>query len=399
MRDAMRKHILTLNAGSSSIKFALFLATEAEPKLVAEGQAEGLGASPTFRAERIGGERHEEALDASDHIGAINAIVEWIDREFPDVAVAAVGHRVVHGGVRYAAPTIIDADVIARLRELIPLAPLHQPHNIAGVEAAQEAFPNVPQVACFDTAFHRGHSFVNDAYAIPREFYQRGLRRYGFHGLSYEYIARSLRKIDPARAQGRVIVGHLGNGASLCAMKDGVSIATTMGFSALEGLPMGTRCGVIDPGLILYLLEQDKMPVAELSRLLYRESGLKGLSGISQDMRALEASDSAQAREAIGYFTHRIRMEIGALAAAIEGVDALIFTGGIGEHSVRVRADVLGGLGWIGVSLDADANARSDTLISTRESRVAVFVIATDEESMIARHAIEATGLAPAIAA
>jgi acetate kinase len=300
----------------------------------------------------------------------------------------------VHGGVRYAAPTLIDHSVVAELETLVPLAPLHQPHNLAGVAAARVAFPNVPQVACFDTAFHRGHDFVNEAYALPRELYDRGLRRFGFHGLSYEFIARRLREVDPARARGRVVVAHLGNGASICAMKDGRSVASTMGFSALEGLPMGTRCGQIDPGLLLYLLDHDKLSSAELARLLYRESGLLGLSGVSQDMRALEASGTPQADEAIGYFTHRIRMEIAALAATLEGIDALVFTGGIGEHSARVRADVLSRLSWLGATLEPEANLSNAQIVSAASSRIPVFVLATDEESMIARHTIEASGLA-----
>jgi acetate kinase len=257
----------------------------------------------------------------------------------------------------------------------------------------------VPQVACFDTAFHRGHDFVNEAYALPRALYDRGLRRFGFHGLSYEFIARRLCELDPQCAKGRVIVAHLGNGASLCAMKNGRSVASTMGFSALEGLPMGTRCGQIDPGLLLYLLEHDKMSTAELSRLLYRESGLFGLSGVSQDMRALEASDARFAQDAIDYFVHRIQMEIGALAATIEGIDALIFTGGIGEHSARVRAGVIGKLGWLGLAFDRDANEAHAQLISAPSSSASIYVLTTDEEAMIAHHAIEAVGLIPAAAA
>jgi acetate kinase len=311
-------------------------------------------------------------------------------------AVSAIGHRVVHGGLSFAAPVIVDAEVLAELREFIPLAPLHQPHNLAGIEGAKEAFPHVPQVACFDTAFHRGHAFVDDAYALPYSYYERGLRRFGFHGLSYEYISRRLRMIDPIHAEGGVIVAHLGNGASLCAMKGGRSIAASMGFSALEGLPMGTRCGQIDPGLLLYLLRSEGMTPEELSHLLYERSGLLGLSGVSHDMRTLEASKEPRAQAAIGYFIHRIKMEIAALAAAIGGFDALVFTAGIGEHSPRVRAGVVEGLGWLGLTLDAAANARNDLLISAPQSRVPVFVTPTDEESMIARHTIETAGLTAA---
>ena len=308
----------------------------------------------------------------------------------------AIGHRVVHGGLNYAASVIVDQRILADLRTLAPLAPLHQPHNLAGVEAAHAAFPSVPQVICFDTAFHRGHAFVNDAYALPREFYERGARRFGFHGLSYEYIARRMREIDPVLACGRIIVAHLGAGASLCAMKNGRSVASTMGFSPLDGLPMGTRCGEIDPGLILYLLDHDKMPVADLQHLLYEQSGLKGLSGVSSDMLELEASDAPRAREAIDYFAHRIRMEIGALAATLNGLDALVFTAGIGEHSARVRAAVLDDMRWLGLTLDAAANKNNARRISDPAAATPVFVLATDEEAMIAYHAIRTAGLARA---
>jgi acetate kinase len=393
----MSEQVLTLNAGSSSVKFALFSNEPDGPRPVANGQVEGLGAEPRFHA-RANGEKHDAALASSDHKGAIGAIVNWLNEAFPDAAVAAVGHRVVHGGVSYAAPIIIEDNILDALAALIPLAPLHQPHNINGIRAALAAFPGVPQVACFDTAFHRGHDFLNDVYALPRQFYERGVRRFGFHGLSYEFISHRLRDIDPDRAAGRVVVAHLGNGASLCAMKDGRSVASTMGFSALEGLPMGTRCGRIDPGLLLYLLEHDRMSVGELSDLLYRESGLLGLSGLSQDMRTLEAADTVESREAIDYFAHHIRMEIAGLAAALQGLDAVVFTGGIGEHSTRVRAAVVNGLQWLGFALDEGANARNARVISTPASWAPVYILATDEESMIARHTINAAGLDRAVA-
>ncbi|QGM97745.1 acetate/propionate family kinase [Methylocystis parvus] len=395
----MSDHVLTLNAGSSSVKFALFAVEPDGPLLVAGGQAEGLGAEPLFHARVVGGPACDSALASNDHQGAINAIVDWVDETLPRAVIAAVGHRVVHGGVCYAAPIIVDDAALAALETLAPLAPLHQRHNLSGIRAARRAFPGEPQIACFDTAFHRGHDFLNEVYALPRAFYERGLRRFGFHGLSYEFISLRLRDVDPVVAGGRVIVAHLGNGASICAMKDGRSVASTMGFSALEGLPMGTRCGRIDPGLLLYLLEHDKMSVDGLSQLLYRESGLLGLSGLSQDMRTLEASDSAQAREAIDYFVHHICMEIAALAAVLKGLDALVFTGGIGEHSPHVRAAVIESLKWLGFALDAPANAGNAPLISSSASRAPVYVIATDEESMIARHAIDAAGLARAVAA
>ncbi len=393
----MADRVVTLNAGSSSVKFALFAADEDWPRLIVSGAVEGLGEKPRFRVDVVDGKASERKLAAKlTHRQAIAAIFKWIEAAYPAAAISAIGHRVVHGGLRFAAPVIVDAETLAELREFIPLAPLHQPHNIAGIEGARAAFPHVPQVACFDTAFHRGHAFVDDAYALPYSYYERGLRRFGFHGLSYEYIARRLRAIDPIHAEGGVIVAHLGNGASLCAMKGGRSIATTMGFSALEGLPMGTRCGQIDPGLLLYLLESEGLTPEALSHVLYERSGLLGLSGVSHDIRALEASQEPRAEAAIAYFIHRIKMEIAALTAVIGGLDALVFTAGIGERSPRIRAGVVAGLGWMGLALDGTANARNDPVISASQSRVAVFVTPTDEEAMIARHTIETAGLAGA---
>ncbi len=392
----MSDHVLTLNAGSSSVKFALYAVLPNWPRQVAHGVVEEIGAASTFSA-CVGADHDKHPIAAPNHEEAIRAILNWIETRFPDIAVAAIGHRIVHGGLAYAAPAIVDQHMIDELKLLIPLAPLHQPHNLAGVEAARQAFPSVPQVACFDTAFHRGHSFVNDAYALPRDYYARGLRRFGFHGLSYEYIARTLREMEPVLACGRVIVAHLGAGASLCAMRDGRSVASTMGFSALEGLAMATRCGEIDPGLLLYLLNVENMPVDELSHLLYERSGLKGLSGISGDMRVLEASDAPEAKEAIAYFTHHVRMQIGALAATLQGLDALVFTAGVGEHSVRVRNEICRGLDWLGVALDPDANANANALgdgrISAESAQVPAYVIATDEEGMIAHHTIEVAGV------
>ena len=393
----MADRVVTLNAGSSSVKFALFAADADWPRLIVSGAIEGLGAKPRFRVAVVDGKARDKSLASKlTHKQAIGEIFEWLEDAYPQAAVSAIGHRVVHGGLRFAAPVIVDAEILAELRELIPLAPLHQPHNVAGIEGACEAFPHVPQVACFDTAFHRGHAFVDDAYALPYSYYERGLRRFGFHGLSYEYIARRLRMIDPIHAEGGVIVAHLGNGASLCAMKGGRSIATSMGFSALDGLPMGTRCGQIDPGLLLYLLESEGMTPEELSDLLYKRSGLLGLSEVSHDMRTLEASKEPRAHAAIAYFIHRIKMEIAALAAAIGGFDALVFTAGIGENSPRVRAGVVEGLGWLGLMLDAAANARNDPVISAPQSHIRVFVTPTDEEAMIARHTIETAGLTAA---
>ena len=271
----------------------------------------------------------------------MGAILDWLKRAGPDHSVAAVGHRVVHGGLNFVEPVLIDETTLAGLRALIPLAPLHQPHNIAGIEAAMKAFPSAPQVACFDTAFHRSHPFVNDTFALPRSYYDGGVRRYGFHGLSYEYITQKLKSSAPRIASGDVIVAHLGNGASMCAIQNGSSIASTMGFTALDGLAMGTRSGQLDPGVVLYLMAEKKMSANEISDLLWKNSGLKGMSGLSQDMRELEASDSQAARDAIAYFVARVRHELGGLAVTLEGMDAIVFTGGIGEHAWRVREAVL----------------------------------------------------------
>lgn len=391
----MVAHVLTLNAGSSSIKFALYASESSGPRALAAGQVEGFDATPRFHAQIGDGARSATASEAKDHASATRAIMRWIARAFPTIVVGAVGHRVVHGGTRYAAPCIVDRTTLAALADYVPLAPLHQPHNLAGVAAALDAFPQAPQIACFDTAFHRGHAFVNDAYALPRDMYARGLRRFGFHGLSYEYIARRLREREPALSRGRVVVAHLGAGASLCAMQDGRSVATTMGFSPLDGLPMATRCGQIDPGVLLYLLQHDEMCASALAHLLYEESGLKGLSGLSSDLRALEASDASEAAQAIDYFVHRLRMEIAAMAATLDGIDALVFTAGIGEHSARIRAGAVEGLGWLGFALDHDANARHGARISTPDSRPAL-VLHTDEELMIAHHTIETAGLSAA---
>ena len=315
-------------------------------------------------------------------------LIDWLGERFGGRGIAVVGHRVVHGGTEHAAPVLVDDRVMAALRKLVPLAPLHQPHNLGAIDAVTAAYPGVPQVACFDTAFHRGHPWVADTFALPRHFYDEGVRRYGFHGLSYEYIARELARSAPALAAGRVVVAHLGNGASCCAMLAGRSIDSSMGFTALDGLPMGTRTGQIDPGVLLHLIDERGFDTARLQTLLYHESGLKGLSGISSDMRDLEASDRPEAAEAIAYFAYRARCQIGALAAALEGLDGLVFTAGIGEHDHAVRARICRGLSWLGIELDEAANAKDATIVSTTASRVEVRVVPTDEERMIALHAI-----------
>ena len=288
----------------------------------------------------------------------MGAILDWLKKAGYESSVAAVGHRIVHGGPDYAEPVLIDDARSRSCKALIPLAPLHQPHNIAGVEAAMKAFPSTPQVACFDTAFHRSHPFIHDTYALPRSYYDEGVRRYGFHGLSYEFITRKLRTIAPEIARKDVIIAHLGNGASMCAVHDGRAVATTMGFTALDGLSMGTRCGQIDPGVVLYLMAEKKMSADAISDLLWKNSGLKGMSGLSQDMRELEASDSPAARDAIAYFVSRIRRELAGLAATVNGAEAIVFTAGIGEHSWKVREAALKDMEWMGVHLDARSEPR-----------------------------------------
>jgi acetate kinase len=385
--------ILTLNAGSSSLKFAAFrLADGGEPSLLASGQIEGIGATAKGSVKTASGEMAELNFDRSharvDHAAAMGAILAWLRQAGYDSSVAAVGHRIVHGGPDYADPVLIDGATLTKLKALIPLAPLHQPHNVAGVEAAMKAFPSTPQVACFDTAFHRSQPFVNDTYALPRSYYDEGIRRYGFHGLSYEFITRKLRTIAPQLALKDVIIAHLGNGASMCAVHDGRAVATTMGFTALDGLAMGTRCGQIDPGVVLYLMAEKKMSADAISDLLWKDSGLKGMSGLSQDMRELEASDSQAAREAIAYFVSRIRRELAGLAATVNGVQAIVFTAGIGEHSWKVREAALKDTEWMGVHFDRQANRANAQIISAGNSPTIVFVIPTNEELMIAEHTV-----------
>ena len=393
----MSGDILVLNAGSSSIKVSLFGPGPDGPQLRLAGQIEGIGTHPHAVAHSAAravlvDQRWADGAGPRDHDEAMALIVQWLAEQLPGWTPAAVGHRVVHGGTTYAQPVAIDSEVRANLQALIPLAPLHQPHNLKGIDAATRAYPAALQVACFDTAFHRGHPWVADAYALPRTWYDAGLRRYGFHGLSYEYIARAMRRIAPEVARGRMIVAHLGNGASLCAVRDGRSIESTMGFTALDGLPMGTRCGQIDPGVLLYLFGDRGMTVEAVTALLYHESGLLGLSGVSSDMRDLLASDQPMAREAVDYFVYRATGLAAALAAALGGVDGIVFTAGIGEHAAEVRARVCAGLAWLGVELDAAANAAGAQRISTTASRVSAWVVPTDEERMIALHVTELLG-------
>ena len=400
----MEEGILTLNAGSSSIKFALFGAAHAPvPSApVLSGQIDGLGARPHLKAKDAQGRPLDDVdvpLDAAaPHRAALAFLVDWLHAHEDGRRVAGIGHRVVHGGTRYSQPIRIDDEALAFLRSLVPLAPLHQPHNLAGIEAMRATLGDVPQVACFDTAFHRTQPEEAQLFALPRKITAEGVRRYGFHGLSYEYIADVLPAHLGPRAEGKVVVAHLGNGASLCAMEGRRSRATSMGFTAVDGLMMGTRTGSLDPGVILYLLERHHMDARALEKLLYKESGLLGVSGISQDMHTLLASPERAAREAVDLFCYRLVSEIGALAASIGGLDALVFTGGIGEHAAPVRARACRALDWLGLELNATANSADATVISRPDSRVAALVIPTNEEWMIARHAAEILDRVPACA-
>ena len=388
----MTRAVLVLNAGSSSLKLALFGDGDVP---LATGHADRIGPDAVLHM-AAGGPLPVAPGVLTSHAGVLDAVLASLRAAFPGLDMAAVGHRVVHGGVDHVAPVAVDDAVLADLARLAPLAPLHQPHNRAGIRAARAAVPGVPQVACFDTAFHRAHPWVNDTFALPRRFYDMGVRRYGFHGLSYDYIAGELAVRAPHLAAGRVIVAHLGNGASACAMLGGRAVASTMGFSALDGLPMGTRSGQIDPGVLLWLMSEQGMDAAAISDLLYTQSGLLGLSGISNDMRTLEASQAPEAAEAIAYFVFRLQREIGGLAAALGGLDALVFCGGIGENSRLIRARTCERLGWMGIEIDHAANAANAPVISSELARTTVMVIPTNEELVIARAARAAIGLTPA---
>jgi acetate kinase len=388
--------ILVLNAGSSSVKFSTFDvdACGRDLALRYRGAIDGIGSDPRFVVADAEGRRVvDQAVAArrvgvADHEGLIPLLHEWIAGHADQLRVAAVGHRVVHGGEQFAAPVMLDDVILDQLEKLAPLAPLHQPHNLAPIRVISRIAPDIPQVACFDTAFHRTQPPVSQLYALPRDLSATGIRRYGFHGLSYEYIASVLPGILGDAARRRVVTAHLGNGCSMCAMRDGKSVATTMGFTALEGLPMGTRSGAIDPGVVLYLLTERGMSVADVSDLLYHRSGLLGMSGISNDMRDLLASNAREAAEAIELFVYRITRELGSLAAALGGLDALVFTAGIGEHAAPVRACVCENAAWLGIRLDAAANLASGPRISAADSPVSVWVVPTNEELMIARHTL-----------
>ena len=385
----MSNAILVVNAGSSSIKFSVFLEGGEALDLLLGGQTEGIYTTPRFKAKdaagAVVGERQWPAGEALGHDGAITYLADFLREQLGAHRLVAVGHRVVHGGLDYAAPVRLTAEIVGHLERFIPLAPLHQPHNLKPIRLLLANRPGLPQVACFDTAFHRRQPEVAQAFALPTEITDRGVRRYGFHGLSYEYIASVLPQVDPRAAAGRTVVLHLGNGASLCAIHNGKSMASTMGFTAVDGLPMGTRSGNLDPGVVLYLLDELKMDARAIEKLLYQQSGLLGVSGVSSDMRTLLGSAEPRAQFAVELFVYRIGRELGSLAAALGGLDALVFTAGIGEHAVAIRERVCRAAAWLGVDLDPAANAAGDPRVSTAASRVAVWVIPTNEELMIAR--------------
>ena len=395
----MENVILVLNAGSSSLKFSVFEApADGEMRARAVGQVEGLGTAPRLKVKDGDGESIADVRwntsEVASHAQALQQIATLLRSRFAGSVLAGVGHRVVHGGPDHAAPVLVTEEVIEELATLVPLAPLHQPHNLAAIRAVQEVQPELPQVACFDTAFHRSQDMVGQLYGLPYEYYERGVRRYGFHGLSYEYIAAILPTVAPEIASGRVVVAHLGSGASMCALRDGRSVGSSMGFTALDGLMMGTRPGNIDPGIVLYLIQQEGLSAKEIENLLYKRSGLLGLSGIGNDMRVLEASDAPRARLAIDHFVYRINRELGALTAVLGGLDALVFTAGIGENSMRIRQMVCQkAAAWSGIDLDAAANAGGGPRISRSGSRTSAWVVPTNEELMIARHTRKLLGI------
>jgi acetate kinase len=388
----LKDAILVLNAGSSSLKFQVF-SPEDGLTMHLRGQIEGIGRAPRFIVRNAAGSlvvtRALNEAEARDHASALSFVASWLRQENAgSVRLAAVGHRVSHGGREFVAPVRVDRAVLARLEAYSPLAPLHQPFNLAPMRRLLDVAPELPQVACFDTSFHATQPVVAKLFGLPKAFYDEGVRRYGFHGISYEYIARVLPELAPEVARSRVVVAHLGSGASMCAMLDLKSVANTFGFTAIDGLPMGTRSGALDPGVILYLARERGMSIAEIEALLYRQSGLLGLSGISNDVRVLLQSTDPNAALALDYFVYRVSRELGSLAAALGGLDALVFTAGIGENNAELRARIVRGAAWLGVDLGHNANAGGATLISSPASRVAVWVIPTNEELMIAEHAL-----------
>ncbi|NGZ11475.1 MAG: acetate/propionate family kinase [Nitrospira sp. LK70] len=390
----MADTILVVNAGSSSIKFCVYhIGATSDLSLTLKGQVSGVGTRPSLRASDAGGrplvDETFSATEIPDVAVAMGRVGAWLREHLAGEVPVAIGHRVAHGGPTYRAPVSVDNDTLAALERLVPLAPMHQPYNLRPIRTIQERFPSTVQVACFDTGFHQGHPDVADRFAIPETLYQEGVRRYGFHGLSYEYIARALPRVAPEIAQGSVVVAHLGSGASMCAIKGGRSMDSTMAFTGLDGLPMGTRCGQIDPGVLLYLVSEKGYGAKELERFLYHETGLHGLSGISNDVRDLLASDDQRARLALDYFVYRVERELGALAAAMQGLDGVVLTAGISENSPEMRARICRGAAWLGLKLDEAANRAGGPRISTRDSKVSAWVIPTDEERMIAEHTLK----------
>jgi acetate kinase len=386
--------VLVLNAGSSSVKFCTFRRAAHGLGRELRGQVSGLSTMPHLAARRGGEVIADRALQDGPlgHRDALGLLLDFLDREMGGARIAGVGHRVVHGGLEFMAPTRVDATTVDRLERYVPLAPLHQPHNLAAIRLMLERLPGVPEIACFDTAFHRTIPEVAQLFALPPRFAAAGVRRYGFHGLSYEFVASALPGIDPRAAAGRTVVFHLGNGSSMCALAAGRSVATTMGFTAVEGLPMGTRSGSIDPGVLLFLIDELGFGARDVERLLYHESGLLGMSGVSSDMRELLASDSPAARVAVDVFVYRVRRELGSLVAALGGLDAVVFTAGIGENQPEVRERICRDAAWLGVEVDAEANRRHGPRISMAASRVSAWVVPTDEETMIARHVARLLG-------
>ncbi len=392
----MDDYALVLNAGSSSLKFCVYRRPSgAAWGLEARGQIEGIGTAPRLTAKNAAGEKSEEALgeDVRDGRAALDRLAAWLRGRYGGSRVLGVGHRVVHGGPSFSGPAVVTPEVMEELRRLVPLAPLHQPYNLGAIEAVTERLPGVPQVACFDTSFHRGQPAVAELVPLPREIRDAGVQRYGFHGLSYEYIASVLPEAAPEIAKKRVIVAHLGSGASLCAMKDGRSVDSSLGFTALDGLCMGTRPGALDPGVVLHLFQGLGLSPKDVEAILYKKSGLLGVSGISNDMRDLVDKDDPQARLAVDYFVYRAAKEIGALAAVLRGVDALVFTAGIGENSAEIRRRICEASAWLGIELYDAANAARGPRISRVNSKVSAWVIPTNEELMIARHTGRLLGL------
>jgi acetate kinase len=393
----MEGYLVVLNAGSSSLKFSIYGTGGGDVwQLEARGQVEGIGTLPRFSVKDgtgrpVGGQRVDREVHDAD--SALGFVATWFRARYPGAHLIGVGHRVVHGGVRYTGPAVVTPEVLEDLRQLVPLAPLHQPYNLAAIDAVRERLPDVPQVACFDTSFHRGQPEVATIVALPQDIRGRGVQRYGFHGLSYEYIASVLPTVAPKLASGRAIVAHLGSGASMCAMNAAKSLDSTLGFTALDGLCMGTRPGAVDPGVILYLFQELGLSAEAVQTILYKKSGLLGISGISNDMRDLLASGAPAASLAIDYFVYRAAKEIGALAAVLGGVDGLVFTGGIGENSAEIRRRICEASAWLGVTIDLEANSTRTHRISTESSRVSAWAIPTNEELMIARHTGALLGL------